>query len=151
MKHPMAYKINKGFTLIEVLLSLALIAVIVGIGAPVYQSLLTTNQSRITVDTMVNSIRRAQLLSQSGVGDSAWGINLSTTTITLFKGASYDVRDETWDEVYEIPATVTVADSVELVFSKLRGAPDFTGDIDFVSNTGVTSTVSINDRGIVSY
>ena len=60
-------KKNAGFTLLEVLLSIAIITLIAGIGIPVYLSFQVRNDLDIATAEIVQSARRVQVLSQAEV------------------------------------------------------------------------------------
>ena len=66
---------NAGFTLLEVLLSVAIIALIAGIGTPVYQSFQTRNDLDVVTNTVAQSLRRAQVLARASDGDTTWGVD----------------------------------------------------------------------------
>lgn len=146
-----AIKQKSGFTLLETLLSIAIIGLIGGIGMPVYQSFQVRNDLDIVTTTVVQSIRRAQLLSQASDGDTNYGVRVETGTITLFKGASYGARDTTYDEVFDLPASITPSGVDEIVYEKFTGLPQTIGSIIFTSNTNETRTITINSKGTVSF
>jgi prepilin-type N-terminal cleavage/methylation domain-containing protein len=58
----------RGFTLIEILLSVALIGILAGLSLPVYQAFQVKNDLSVAVDTVVQSMRRAQMLSRASQG-----------------------------------------------------------------------------------
>ena len=86
-------KMQKGFTLLEILLCVAMIGIIGGITAPLYNGLLIKNDLDIAVTTTAHSFRRAQILSQGMNGDSNWGVKVVSGNIIIFKGTSYAARD----------------------------------------------------------
>jgi len=143
-------KANKGFTLIEVVLSLAIVILIFGIATPFYQDYQIRNGLDIGVNTIVENLRRAQVLSMAVDGDSNWGVNISGNQVTLFKGVSFATRDVTFDEVSDILSVISFLGLNEIVFSKLNGLPNTTGMIN-LSVSGNTRTVSINEKGILTY
>jgi prepilin-type N-terminal cleavage/methylation domain-containing protein len=142
---------NNGFTFIEILLSLALISIIAGIGIPVFQSLQNKNNLDLTVQSFVQTFRRAQALSQGVQGDSLWGVSIASSTITLFKGNTFASRDSLYDEIYEIPSSI-IASSSEIIFSKVYGEPNITSTISFTSLlTNEQKNVLINNKGTLTY
>lgn len=142
---------EKGFTLLEVVLSLAVIAVIAGISIPVYESFQVRNDLDITATTYAQSLRRAQILAEAVDGDIAWGVYIIGGSITLFKGTSYPLRDSSFDEVFTIPPSITPSGIAEIVFTKFTGLPQTTGIVTLTSNINETRTITINARGTVSY
>jgi len=142
---------QSGFTLSEILLSIALIGVIASISTPVYQAFQIRNDLDIAATSLVQTIRRAQLLSQAVDGDAPWGISVQLGSLVLFKGASYTARDSNFDEVFGVPTSITPSGTLEIVFAKFTGLPQTTGTITLTSNTNETRAITINAKGMVSY
>ena len=139
----------KGFTLIEIMLVVALMIVIGSISVPVYQSFQVKNNLDVATYTIVQTLRRAQVLSQSGVGDETWGVHIESGSAVLFKGANYASRDISTDEVFEISTNIAPTGIADIVFSKLLGEPQTTGDIILTTSNNDTKTITINAKGTV--
>lgn len=139
-----------GFTLLEVLLSVALIGLITGVGAVVYQQL----QGRNNLDTMaaavVASSRRAQALSQAADGDITWGVRVNVGAVVIFQGAAYASRNEAVDEVIVTSAAISPSGLQEVVFNKLTGLPQTSGVLTLTSPNG-TRTITTNAQGTLLY
>lgn len=142
---------HKGFTLFEVLLSITIIALVAGISVPVYQSFQVRNDLNIAASTVVQTLRRAQVLSQAVDGDMSWGVYSGNGAITLFKGGSYITRDSNFDESFAVPTNITPSGLQEIIFTKFTGFPQTTGNIIFTSSANETKTISINKKGTVSW
>ena len=142
---------TRGFTLIEVLLSVVLIAFITGVSVPIYRSYLVKNNLDTATMIFVQSLRRAQGLSQAGEGDTTWGVNIETGLITVFKGASYAARDTTYDETFTIADSIGISGVQEIVFSKMYGEPQTTGSVTLSSDMGHSKTITINGKGFIDY
>lgn len=142
---------NKGFTLLEVLLSVAIIAVLAGMSIPIYQSFQNKNDLDIATTAAVQSLRRAQILSQAVEGDTSWGARLQSGSVVLFKGTSYAGRDSIFDEVFEISSSLTLSGLSEVVFGKFSGAPQATGNITLTSANNDARTITINSKGNINY
>lgn len=140
----------KAFTLVEVLLAMALMASIAGISAVVLQSFQVNNDLVLTQFNTAQTLRRAQALSQAVEADDTWGVNITSTELTLFKGTAYASRDNTYDEVFGISANVNISGVQEIVFSKLDGEPSTTGTITFSTNAE-TLQIQVNSKGTVIY
>lgn len=145
--------VRRGFTLIELSLVVAIVVLIGGISAPVYQNFQVRNNIDLAVEDAVHALRRAQILSQSGEGDSTWGVYISTGNITIFKGASFAARDVSFDEVFEFPPNMTTSGTSELVYSKMYGDPQsaLPATITFTSINGDSRDVFINSEGMIEY
>ncbi len=141
---------RRGFTLIEVLLSVTIITMLAGLSLPVYETFVRRNDLDLTAQTLSSSIRRAATYARAVNGDSTWGVHFTTNSSTLFKGASYASRDATFDETTPIPASMSLTGG-EVVFAKLTGAPNITGSVTLTSTTNDTRTISLNAKGMVNY
>ncbi len=140
-----------GFTLIEVLLSVAVIAVLAGISAPVFTRLATKNDLDTAFVSLAQTWRRGQELSMANDGDIVWGVKVAAGSITLFKGTSFASRDTNYDEVFSMPLTISVSGAVtEITFNKLTGTPSATGTVSLTSFDD-TTTLTINSKGTVSF
>ncbi len=140
-----------GFTLIEVLLAITIIAIIAGVGIPVYQSVQVRNDLDITATTVAQSIRRSQVLSQGMDGDTSWGVLIQTGSITVFRGSSYATRDTTFDEVFSVPTSIVPSGIAEIISEKFTGMPQSTGTIILTSSLNEIRTLTLNAKGTVSY
>jgi len=142
---------TKGFTLLEMLLSIALITIIAGIGVPIYQSFQTRNDLNVAQEAVAHTLHRAQTLAQASDGDTSWGMYATTSNVVLFKGTSYVARDSGFDEVFEISAGLSVSGTQEYVFAKFTGEPQTTGTTILTSNSNEVRDIVVNSKGMVSY
>ena len=145
-------KQTSGFTLIEVLLSVAIIGLITGMSLPVLASFNDRNDLDLTAQSIASQLRRAQTYTRGINGDSQWGVRAQNGSATLFKGSSYAARDTSYDEPTTISSSIAVTGLSDLLFAKLDGTPSATGTITLTNtNTNETRTITINAKGMVSY
>lgn len=142
---------TKGFTLTEMLLTLAIIGMLLGISAPVYASFLQRNDLDLTAMQLVGTLRRAETYARAGKGSAAWSIKIQSGTVTLFRGTDFAGRNTTYDETSAIPTAIVTSGLSEIHFSQLYGTPDTTGNIVLTSNTNETRTITLNAVGMVAY
>ncbi len=142
---------NKEFTLIEIILSIAIIAIIAGISIPVYQSFQTRNDLDIATVSIVQTLRRAQNLAQATDSDISWGVYISNGNITLFKGINYATRDIAFDEIFDVPTNIIPSGVSEIVFAKFTGLPQTIGTITLTSNTNESKNILINTKGMINF
>jgi Tfp pilus assembly protein FimT len=139
-----------GFSLAELLLVMAMLAVVVGLGAPVYLSAANRNERDVATNLLVQDLYRAQVNSRAVTADKNWGVAVNGQTVTLFRGASYAARDQAFDDNYDVPRSISLAGTSQIVYDKLTGWPQTTGSFSLQSKTD-NRTVTINGKGMVDY
>lgn len=140
-----------GFTLPEILLSLALLSIIGGMTIPMYRTFMIRNDLDIAVVTLVQNLRRAQSLSQAGDGDMEWGVRVGVGGILIYKGTSYILRDSSFDESTSIPTSIVPTGLIEVNFSKVLGLPSATGTFTLTSQVNELRNITINEKGMVNF
>lgn len=139
---------HKGFTAIEVLLTLGIIAVTTGMTVPLYR----TYQLRSDLDTAVEQARhaleRAQVLARAGQNDSMWGYAASEGV--LFQGEAFTIREVDSDELYIVPGTVRVSGLPEVVFQRVTGEPVTTGEIVYEAGNGERRVITVTTEGTLT-
>ncbi|HRJ06497.1 MAG TPA: type II secretion system protein [Candidatus Saccharibacteria bacterium] len=142
---------GNGFTLLEVMLSMTILALLAGLSLPVYESFMRRNDLDLTTQQLASSLRRAQTFARAGNHDSAWSVEVQPTVVTLFRGTNFSARDQTYDETVAIPPTIGVSGLSEVQFAKLTATPNATGTITLTSTANATRTVTVNAKGMVEY
>lgn len=128
----------RGFSLIELILVMALLSILFVLSAPLYQSFQVRNNLFVTVDVLSQNISRAQIRATYMEEDSAWGVKVNTTSnkidnIILFKGTSYSGRDSSYDETFDLYSSIHATGDTEIIFNKLTGE----------TSTGASATITI--------
>lgn len=141
---------RSGFTMVEVLLVLMMFTAVAAISIPLSIDYQQRGDIDMAQATFSQGLRRAQQLSMSGEGNSAWGINAVSGKITVFKGATYATRDTTYDEDYSLSTAVVMTNQLEYDFAKTTGLPAQTGTATF-TNGAYQKTVTVNAKGVVNY
>lgn len=140
---------KNGFTLLELLLSVALISLLAGIAAPMYLSLQAENEVSIAATTVSDVLRRGQIRAQAVDGDSDWGVEMVSSTATIFKGNNFVGRDQSFDENYKMTATIKLSGLNEVVFNKFSGWTTSSGTIIITHQDGRQKNVSVSELGII--
>lgn len=142
---------QKGFSLIEVLLSMTLIGVLAGVSLPIYNTFVVRNDLDLTTQQIANALRRAQTYARGMEEDSAWSVRIESSAATLFKGTNFATRTTSFDEPTPISSSTSVSGLTEVQFAKLTAAPNTTGTIQLTSASGDSRTITINAKGMVDY
>ena len=135
----------------EIMLSIALLTVIAGMGLPFYHNLQTRTTQDNAAFRLTQMSRRAQDLSQGIKTDAAWGIYIGDQYITLFRGTDYSTRDPDYDETYKIPAEINFTGDQEYVYSKLDGRLPSSVSIGVEAPEEETMDININQAGMIEY
>lgn len=142
---------EQGFSLIEALLSVGILALLAGLSLPIYNSFIGNNDLALASQNVASMLRRASSNARASQSDSQWGVHFQTNTATLFKGTSFASRDSNFDENFSL-ANISNAYSGDVVFSKMSGLPDSARTISLTSIvTNSNKVVSINEKGMVGY
>lgn len=141
---------SPGFSLLEILLTISILALSAGILSPIYFSMQTRESLETKTETIVSSLRRAQILSMSGEHDSSWGLKVLEEEVVIFKGLDYLSRDVDYDEIIVVDRKIITSGLDEFVFNKISGDTDNFGDIRLDSVSQVRN-INVNKKGIVSY
>ena len=145
---------QRGFTLLETVLSIAIILILAGLSIPVFYSFQAKNNVDLASTMVAQSLRRAQALAEAVSGDATWGVKVATNTITIFQGTSFATRNISFDETLDFSQNLTVSGTSEFVFTKLYGFPQASGTLQLTSlqsNTRDTRILIVNEKGTVNY
>lgn len=142
---------RRGFTLVEMVLSIGLLTLILGMTLPAFRTFSIRNDLDIAVNQIVQNMYRAQTLSQIGDGDINWGVHVATGSILVYKGASFASRDMTYDEITDISPSISITGIQDVTFSKFTGLPQTTGTTTLTSIANEIRTITINAKGMVNY
>lgn len=140
-----------GVTLLEVMLSVAVIGLLAGMAAPVYQSFQVRNDLDVASNTIAQTLRRAQLLSRIGEGEASWGVSIGSGSITLFQGDSYATRNTQYDEVWSVPDTISSSGLNEIVYVKFLGTTTTSGTITLTSSSNENRALIVSEYGTINY
>lgn len=143
-------KEKKGFTLIEVLLSVSVLVVMLGFMAPLAERLLVQNNIDSARTTVASSLRRAYTFARASERGTAWGMHIEGGKITVFSGTSYQARTTDLDEMTEIADTIKITGVTDVVFANGSGAPNKTGTITF-STDQETRSLILNEKAAIIF
>ena len=143
-----------GFTIIEVIVVIAIIGFLSAIALPFLSTAIATNDLQIAGEEAVDALREAQSSSMSGRNAGRFGVHFETSQFVFFEGATYTVGAPT-NVAHPLTGNVTASaitisgGGSDVHFASHKGEPAETGTIVFSDQSGDTRTVSINAVGMV--
>ena len=140
----------KGFTLIEIIITLSIVSILTGISVPVYKIMQQKNNFKMAEFVIVSAVRRAQILAQAAKEDSSWGVHIENSQVTIFKGSDYIGRDISSDEKKFIASYISIGGLTEIIFNKLTGTPGLAGVITLLASNN-SANITINEKGAIEY
>jgi prepilin-type N-terminal cleavage/methylation domain-containing protein len=147
---------RQGFTLIEIIVVIAIIFIITAFSVTAFRSLYRVSGERVAVQEVADALREAKNKSIASKDDSTYGVHIDTSSVTRFKGDAY-VLGHASNTVYTFEAgafaTGTLVETgVDIIFARLTGMPSATGTIYFFdSDSTSSSTVTIGSTGLIEY
>lgn len=142
---------KRAFTLVELLLVMAIVLSVSVLAGPFYARFLGQNAAQTTADQIVQSLRKAQMYAivSRKSGSSGWGVNYGSSLLTLYQGSSFGSRNAALDEKFDVNTSLTVT-NFDLNFTRVTGLPGSTPAITITGNQGTTETITINSQGTVT-
>lgn len=143
----------RGFTLIELLIVMAILAVAAALSVPFIQTFQVSSDLYTNLDTINQTLRRAQYQAMTGQNSAAWGVYFNTAgkNIVLFQGDSYAARDQSYDQATEYADifSITTDFSDEIYFSLYSGQPSASGTVTIASPNNDSKDITINNFGLI--
>lgn len=128
-----------GFTLIELMIVVALIIMFSALTLPMSFSFFQEATLKDQVRNIENSLRKAQAMAITGRGDSSAGVKITQSECIIFEGESFEKRREEVDIIIPFPVTLSISGADEIVFQKS------TGLLAFPPEEEVSITVTFGD------
>lgn len=146
---------GRGFTIIELILVIAIISFLAVLSSPFYSRFLLQNAVDNTVSQLAGSLRKAQIYSMMGKQGSGWSVNYGgvANTITLYKGTTaFALRpNPSADETFSINPNVSVSGITDINFARITGMPAPTGPTTVTISSGTNSkTIIVNLQGVTT-
>lgn len=137
--------IKKAFTVLELIVVMAIFMVLIGISVPPLVNYMFANQVEVAGQELTHVLRRAQSYAAMQIQDSSWTVALNA------------VDDKyTFDSTeYLLPGSVSFGTvslnggGSDLVFDQLTGETSTYGTVTLVGSNGDSFTVTINQIGNV--
>lgn len=142
-------KYREGFTLVELLVILALIGLTGLVSVPFYTRFFTQNAVSNTYDQLLSQLRRSQTYAIAGKQNGPWGVHNGGTQLVLFQGSSYAGRNTGFDEKFSVNSNITVSGFTDIIFAQVTGLPNSSATIT-IQGINITRTITITAQGIIN-
>ena len=147
----------KGFTIIELLIVIAITLILATLSASLYGNLQVSSQLNDSTSQMLQATRTARERSVARVNNSAHGVYFEINPgaddrYILYQGSSYAARDSSHDRATTLANSLSLSTTLtgsEVNFSMGFGVPDNTGSVILTHDVNGTRTITINSFGMV--
>jgi prepilin-type N-terminal cleavage/methylation domain-containing protein len=148
MELPSTFRPNKGFTMIEVLISLAILLVIFSLGLFVSFDFYRSYALRSEKSTIISALQKARNQSLNNINQNKHGVHFDTNGYTIFEGSTFAGSTNT--TLIPMGYNVSVAGvPFDVVFDQLTGQS--TDKTISVTANNKTYNTAINSEGQISW
>ncbi len=154
-------KISGGFTLIEIIVVVAVVALVIGFGTTLDFSAIRINNLQAERSTIVSVLQKAHSRAMANMFESAHGVCYIAPNYVIFRGnlctATNSELIPAKQNIASVSDFVNPAKFPSVVFGQLNGkiAPPltpYTKEIDIIINDGVKSvSIKINNEGTINW
>jgi prepilin-type N-terminal cleavage/methylation domain-containing protein len=145
---------NKGFTVIEIILVLALGALLTGFIALSFSKVNEHEALDTNADLVVSVLNEARSLTLSSVGNTRYGVHFDADQVVLFSGASYSSGAASNVPTALNPRValrnISFGGGSNVVFDRLTGATSQSGALQIYLKSATTTykTISVSATGL---
>lgn len=149
------FKNKKGYTLIEVILVVGLLAIAAGVVTLLFLSVESNNQREIIVNEIVTTLRKNQSLAMFGQNQSEFGVHFESSKYIEFPGTTYVVNNPENIE-HQVPAgtfieNIEFGDGVDIYFKRVTGEANIAGSLEVrVRGLASVKQIIVNKLGTVN-
>ena len=149
-------KNQKGFTLVEALMVIAISVILVITVLPIYSNLQASNQLEGNASQIIQIIRTAKERSSAGLNDAQHGVYFQADRYTLYQGTSYTLRDVAYDKEVVLDDVLRMIRDLagpgeidDINFTKGVSLPNKTGTVTLTHDIQGNYSIVINNLGMV--
>lgn len=136
-----------GFTVLELLIVMVILAIIFGAGTPIALNFYLDYQLDSEYELLTSLLQQSRNLSMINHNESDHGLYLDSKNFVIFQGSSFATRVQSQDRPFPRSASITVSGPSELLFAALSGA---TASTTYTLSDGRKSRdVYVNPEGLV--
>lgn len=145
---------NKGITIVELMIVIAIIIILVAVALPKFSEMRNIEVLKSATEDVLSMINKARTQTLSSVDSSEYGVHFQSDKVIIFKGTNYSAGASTNEELLILtPANISninlTSGATNLYFSRLTGNPSRTGTVT-ISNGSFTRIITISATGIAS-
>ena len=138
-------KSGAGFTVIEILIAIALVGIVAMFGFLISAGLYTSSSFNAEYDLLTGILQKARSQSLNNINQLPHGVHIASDEYILFEGTSFDPSDPANIE-FEADSQVANSGINEVIFSQLSGDANIVGDISLSGYNRIES-IHINNEG----
>jgi prepilin-type N-terminal cleavage/methylation domain-containing protein len=142
----------KGFTMIEIMISLAILALIVGVSAISFANFSRKSALDASATALATALREARAKTLASVGSDQYGVKVDGDRFTLFRGASFSSSTPGNSE-FLFAGQVRASSSPNVfVFRKVTGNAGSSGMIELYLTGSPTTkkTIQVEPTGLAN-
>lgn len=141
------FKKPNGFSLIEILISLAVLTSLLLIGTLSFSDLKTDKELQAIAGSIVSKLEEAKSNSLSGKGGSSYGVKFNDDSYVYFPGSSYIVSND-GNKEYQINSNFQMSNDIpgssdSIVFSKITGDSNYAATVTLFISSDPESKIEI--------
>ena len=149
-------KTRKGFTLVEIIVAIAMLLIVAGITLYSFSSLNDTNALEVSVAGVVSNLGESRSKTLASIDSEQYGVHINSDETVLFVGSTYSSTDPNnvtvpLNKVVEIVSVSLNGGGSDVVFDRLTGQTSEHGSfvVRLKDNINASSTVTIFQTGII--
>lgn len=136
---------NKGFSLVELLVVMAVLGILASIGAPISYRMYTSYSFDAEEKILIASLREARNTAYANYNENSHGLHIDNDAFVIFEGDSYATRVIANDRIMDRNSDIVISGPNEIIFASLTG---FTTDESYtISAYQGESIISVNKYG----
>jgi prepilin-type N-terminal cleavage/methylation domain-containing protein len=151
-------KINKGISLIEILVVISILAIIVAIVVPNFSKFHNQQALLNTTEDVISLLNEARNNTISSKDSNTYGIHFETSKATLFAGTTYVINSSNKQIIFDKAVSIPLSGGIilngggsDVVFDRLTGETTKYGTVivRLISDASSQKTINISKLGVI--